>query len=448
MAGSILIRHGFVATMKGDEVIKDGAVHVSDGVISAVGKSDELNGVRAEYVIDASGKIVVPGFINAHNHTGGDSYFRSSVPDAPGFNDFIDYLKRFKWPILMKMNADDYYLSGLWGNIETVKAGATTVVDNHYAPRGINTEGVAQAALEVGLRSVLLKAYHDHPYLVPEAFLEPTDRLPGMYRDLYRRWHGKANGRIKIAVGPINLLYSTPESIRALSALSEELNLPFHTHVAEVKRGVDAIHERFGKGYIEVFHGLGAVSPRFQAAHGIWLNDKEIDILARTKASVIHNPYSNMITASGVAPVPALLRAGVNVALGSDTNLDMFNAMRLAVCLHKITTLNAGVLDARRALRMATINGAKSLGLQDEIGSLEVGKKADITLVNLQKLHIAPVYDPIAAMVYFAQSSDVDAVIVDGEIIVEKGRVKTVDEEYAMNRTLRRVEELKSSIGL
>jgi 5-methylthioadenosine/S-adenosylhomocysteine deaminase len=448
MASSILIKHGSIATGEGNELINDGALLVSDGIIQAVGKSDELSGRRAELIIDAEGRIVVPGFVNAHNHTGGDSYFRSSVPDAPGFTDFIDYLKRFKWPILKMMTPRDYYLSGVLGNIENIKGGSTTIIDNHYAPRGVNTDGVAEAAVEVGLRSVLMRGYHDHPYLVPDEFIEPTDKLPKMYREMYRKWQGKANGRISIAVGPINLLYASPESIKALAPLSEELGIPFHTHVAEVKRGSDVIIKRFGKSYVETLNDLGAVSPRFHAAHSIWLSDKDIRILQDKGAHTVHNPASNMIMASGVSPVPTLMKAGVNVALGTDTNLDMIQAMRLAVYLHKITTLDANVLDARKVLKMATINGARALGLQDQIGSLKVGKKADITVVNLNRTQIAPVYDPIVALVYFAHTSDVETVIVDGKIVVENYKMKTVDEERILSQAQHRIEKLKKSIGI
>ena len=446
MTSSILIKHGFVATMEGEELIKDGAVLVSDGVISAVGKTEELAGQKAEHVIEASGKIVVPGFINAHTHTGGDTFLRSAMPDAPGYKDFIDFLKRFKWPLLMKMSTKDFYLSGLLGYLENIRSGATTLIDNHYGPRGVNTDGVAEAAVESGLRSVLVKGYHDFPYLMPEEFMEPTEKLPEMYGDIYRRWQGKANGRIRVAIGPINLLYCTPESIKALTSLSRDLNIPIHTHVAEVKRGCDVIKERYGKGYVDVFQDLGAISPRFQAAHGIWLSDDEIETLARGGATVIHNPANNLVLTAGVCRVPALMKAGVNVALGTDGNLDMLYAMKLVASFQKVVNMDPNAMDARRALRMATINGAKALGLEKELGSLKVGKKADITIVNLMKPHIAPVYDPIIPLVYFAQSSDVETVISDGKIVMENGKVKTVDEEKLVHQAQKRAEELKSTI--
>ncbi|HJX23796.1 MAG TPA: amidohydrolase family protein, partial [Candidatus Bathyarchaeia archaeon] len=322
MSGSILIKHGHMVTMEKDETIRDGSLLISDGIISAVGRTDELAGFSAEHVVDAKDKIVIPGFINGHEHTQ-DSFYASSGLDVTGYGSLLEYLKGFKWPVLLKMSEEDYHLSSLLGYLKNMRSGVTTIVDNYYGPRGVDTDGVAKAAVNSGLRSVLVKGYHDFPYIMPEEFFESTDELPGMYRDFHRRWQNKAEGRIRVAIGPVNLIYDSPESIRLLTPVAEELDMPIHTHVAESKRMVDIIKQRHGKGYVEVFGELGALSHRFQAAHCIWISEREIQLLKGAGSTVIHNPASNSIVTNGVAPVPALLREGVNVALGTDTFLDM-----------------------------------------------------------------------------------------------------------------------------
>jgi 5-methylthioadenosine/S-adenosylhomocysteine deaminase len=445
MSGSILIKHGYIVTMENDEVIKDGSIYLEDGVISSIGRTDEMVSCRAEHTIDASNKIVVPGIINAHDHTS-DSFFSSSHLDATGFNSLIEYLKGFKWPIVLKMTQGDYHLSGLLGYLQNLRSGVTTVVDNYYGPKGMNTDGVAEAAVASGLRSVLVKGYHDYRYIMPEEFFESTDDIPRIYRDFYRRWQGAAEGRIGVAVGPLNLLYNTKESIRESVQLSEELDIPLHTHVAQAKRMVDIIRERHGKGYIELFHELGALSSRFQAAHCVWLTDNEIQLLSKAKSTVIHNPTSNSVITDGVAPVSVLLKEGVNVALGTDTYLDMLSAMRFAICLQKVTTMNPDSLNAKTVLKMATIDGARGLGLEKEIGSLRVGKKADVTVVNLKRTNVTPVYNPVVSLVYFSQPRDVETVIVNGRILMDEGEIKSVDEEEILEQSQRRVDKLRDEI--
>lgn len=440
---SILIRNGIVVTMENDGFIRDGAVFIEDDRIVAVGKNDEVvRHYRAEHVIDARWKIVVPGFINCHTHTDGDTLMRSSEPDHSGYSDFIDYLTNFKWPMLLEMKPEDHYIGALLGYLESVKGGSTLVADNYYAPRGVDTNGVPRAAEKVGIRSTLVRGYHDYQYLIPEEYMEDTESLQKEYSHLHQKWNNAASGKIKVWIGPVNLLYNTPDSIRALSELARRLGIGMHSHVAEVKRGCDVVIERHGKGYVEVLNEIGALNPLFQAAHSVWLSDREVEILARTGATAVHNPASNMVLTDGIAPVPKMMRAGVRVTLGTDGLLDMIHAMRLTACLHKVATLNPDIISAMDVLRMATVEGANAFGLGDELGSLKVGKKADIVLVDLKKPHIMPFYDPVVALIYFAQGGDVNSVIVDGKIIVENGIVKTVDEEEILGKGQKTKEEL------
>jgi 5-methylthioadenosine/S-adenosylhomocysteine deaminase len=208
------------------------------------------------------------------------------------------------------------------------------------------------------------------------------------------------------------------------------------------------IRERFGKGWVEVLNDLGVVGPRFQGAHCVWIEEKEMDILAKMKATIVHNPSSNMILSSGIAPVARMLNHGVRVALGSDSCRDLISAMGLASGLQKVSTLDPMALKAWDVLRMATLNGAEAFGMEDEIGSLRPGKKADITVVNLRAPHIAPIRDPVTALVYFAHSSDVDTVIVDGKIVLDNRVVKTVDEDAVLEKVQAHASEAATRAGL
>lgn len=445
----ILIKNGIVVTMEDQRFLEDGALFIEDDRIRAVGRSEEIvRSYRADHVIDAQGKIVLPGFINCHTHTDGDTLMRSSEPDHTGYRDFIDYLTNFKWPMLLEMKPEDHYIGALLGYLESAKAGTTLLADNYYAPRGADIEGVPRAAREVGIRTALVRGYHDYQYLIPGEFIESTESLLQEYSRLHRKWNNAADGRIRVWIGAVNLLYNSLESIRTLSELAVKLGTGIHSHVAEVKRGCDVILERHGKGYVEVLDEIGVLGPMFQAAHCVWLSDKEIGIMAARGATAVHNPASNMVLTDGVAPIPKMLKAGVRVTLGTDGLLDMLHAMRLAACLHKVVTMDPDVLDAMNVLRMATIEGARAFGLERELGSLKVGKKADIVLVDLKKPHIAPIYDPLVALVYFAQGCDVSTVIVDGKIIVENGNIKTVDEEHILEKAQKAKEGLLARVSL
>jgi 5-methylthioadenosine/S-adenosylhomocysteine deaminase len=283
--------------------------------------------------------------------------------------------------------------------------------------------------------------------MVPEVFIEDDDEVVREYDRLIRTWHKKANGRIMTWVSPVNLPFSSLESIVKLHELAEKYEVGLHTHLSESKGEVELIRKEYGKDYVEVFNDLGVLGPKFQGAHAVWVSDKEIALLAKTNSRVIHNPTSNMYLASGTAPVPQMLKAGVTVALGTDgpccnNNLDMIQTLKFAALIHKSNSLIPTVITANEVVRMATIEGARSFGLENEIGSLEVGKKADITIIDLWRPHILPVFDPIATLVYSANGGDVDTVIVDGKIVMEDREVKTIDEQLTLKKAKEAAEDL------
>lgn len=300
------------------------------------------------------------------------------------------------------------------------------------ANRKSNIDAVLRGVADSGVRAVMARGYHDLPFNVPRAFLETEDEVVREYARLLEQWHGANGGRIRVWVSPVNLLYSSLSSIKAVGALAAAHGVGMHTHVAEARFEVEEIRKRCGKTYLEVFDDLGLVTDKFHAVHSVMLSTKEIGILKDRGAAAIFNPASNMLLASGIAPIEEMLARGVNVALGTDApndNQDMIESMKYAALLPRVKTYNPVAVTSYQALKMATINGAKAFGLESEIGSLEPGKRADLALIDLNTLHNVPHHDPVATLVYSSNQSDVKTVFLDGEKLLDNGRFTRLNEQ-------------------
>jgi len=371
-------------------------------------------------IIDAAGHLVIPGLVNAHTH---NVYYlmRGLGMDA----ELKEWLERAIWPGLMRIDRQAAYQGSLLGCLENLLSGVTCVADNYYMhrERKENIDGVLEAALDSGIRLFMARGFHDFRFNVPEEFLETPEEILGEYRRMIDTWHGRED-RIFVMVSPVNLLYSQPDTILQAGELAREYGLCLHTHVAEAGFEVREIHRRYRKNYIEVLDRLGVVNERFHAVHSVMITRPEMAILAERGATVVLNPASNLLLASGVAPVEEMKEAGVRIALGTDApnnTQDMMQSMKLAAILPRILRHNPLAVTSREALRMATMAGAEALGMDDRIGSLEPGKYADITMVSMGELHNTPVYDPVANLVYSAHAGDVRTVMVSGEILVKDG---------------------------
>ncbi|MEM2897033.1 MAG: amidohydrolase [Candidatus Bathyarchaeia archaeon] len=441
---SILIQNGTILTLnEDDKIIKNGAVFIDGGKIIEVGKTEEVTKkYKPEKIIDAKWKLVMPGFINAHTHMV-YGLMRGLGSDLV----LLEWLKKFTWPCLANINETDAYLETLLGCIENIKSGTTCAVENYYMAKNRrgNIDKVAEALIESGIRAFIMRGYHDKDTL--DIFIESTEEIRREYLRIIRKWHGSANGRIKVWISPVNLLFCTPESIIAMKGLMEEFDIGMHTHVAESKQEVVYIREEYGKGYIEVFNELGVLGPKFHSVHSVWLSDKEIALLSKHNASVIHNPVSNMYLASGIAPISKILESKVRVALGTDASncsnsQNMIEAMKIAACLQKVNSLDPTALKANQVIRMATIDGAKALGLEKEIGSIEVGKKADIIIIDLKRPHTVPLHDSMATLVYSASAQDVETSIIDGKIVMENRVIKGLNEIEIIEKAQKAAEDL------
>ena len=430
----ILIKDGYVITMDPQRhILERGSVAIEGGRIAAVGK--DIN-VKAGTVIDARGKTILPGLINAHTHLS-MVLLRGVADDLP----LMEWLEKKIWPIEQNLTSNDCYIGALLGCLEMVKSGTTCFADQYFY-----MEDVARAVDEAGLRGVLSRGIIE---------LDDPEKREATIREgerLVKTCHGMANGRILTMFGPHAAYTCSSECLMRVKELAKKYKVGIHTHIAETQEEIEKITEKYGKRPVEHLDSIGFLGPEVLAAHCVWVTGREIKIIQKQSVKPVHNPVSNMKTASGVAPVPEMLASGMPVALGTDgaasnNSLDMFNEMKFAALLNKVHMSDPTALPAQKVLEMATINGAIALGLQDEIGSLEVGKKADIVLVDMKKPHLTPLHNVISHLVYSAIGSDVDTVIVDGKILVRGRKVLTLDEGEVLERAQKASDDLLARGG-
>jgi 5-methylthioadenosine/S-adenosylhomocysteine deaminase len=416
MTTDLILTNALIVTADaGGRVIRDGALAVEGGRIAGIGPAAEI-GRDAREVFDAKGMLLAPGLINTHCHAA-DSLFRGLVEDLP-LEPWLQSVWKAEAAIL---SPETVRLGATLGLAELLLGGVTTVMDMFWHPR----ETVA-AARALGMRISTGGIFFDGPGVDgsdPEArmrdavaffaeFADAPDVLPGAFP------------HASYTVGP--------DGLRASHAAAEAAGALWCTHAAETRAEQAGIEARYGRSVIRHLDDLGVLGPRSVLAHCVWLDDDEIDILARSGASVAHNPMSNLKLASGIARIPDLLAAGVRVTLGTDgaisgNDLDMWMALRLAATLHKGATLRADAVTTAQAFAMVTRDGAEALGAADRIGSLEVGKRADMILIDLARPHAMPLFDPLTHLVYSTAKSDVVHVWVDGRQVVRDRALTGID---------------------
>lgn len=420
----LLVAGGTVLTLDAeDTVIENGAVAIESGRIVAVGPAAEVAaahpGLRR---LDATGKIVLPGLINTHTHVP-MTLFRGLADDLA----LMDWLQNHIFPAEAALVDEDFVRAGTrLACLEMLAGGTTTFVDMYYYE-----DAIAEEAKRCGMRAVVGETLIDFP--APDN--ATWDEALAYTRRFVERWQG--DPRITAAVAPHSAYTVSGEHLRAAAAMAEELDAPLLTHLAEAPSEMEQVRAKTGTTSVAWMDSLGVLTDRMLAAHVVWPTPAEIDLLAARRVGVAHCPQSNMKTAAGIAPVPALLAAGVAVGLGTDgaasnNDLDLWEEIDTAAKLHKAAALDPTLIDARTALRMATIEGARALDMEDEIGSLEPGKRADLLVVGTGSFHQRPFYDPHSLLVYSTKASDVESVVVDGRLVVENGRVLTLDADAVL----------------
>ena len=415
----LIVAGGTVLTMDArDRVVPDGAIAVKDGAILAVGTRAKVESrFEARRSIDAAGCLVLPGFVNAHTHAP-MTLLRGVRDDV----DLMTWLEKYMFPLEARLASPDFVR---WGALlacwEMIASGTTTFADGYFFE-----EEVARAADEAGLRAVVGQGIFDVP--TPDSKTSADGLARG--EKLLSRWQG--HPRVTAALAPHACYTVFPETFRKALGLAARFDAPVLLHLAESDGEAAMVGARYGATPVRHLAGHGLLAASLTAAHCVRVDDEEIRLLAASGAGVVHCPESNTKLASGVAPVEKFLAAGIRLGLGTDgaasnNDLDMIGEMGSAARLHKVATLDPTAAPARAVLRMATLGGAEALHCEDRIGSLEPGKRADLIILSLSGPNALPLFDPYSHLVYSARADAVETVVVEGKVLMEKRRLKTLD---------------------
>ena len=413
------------------------AIHASS--ILNVGKTEDiLPKYNAKKTINAEGSLILPGFVNCHTHAA-MTCFRGIADDL----ELMDWLNHYIFPAEAK-NVDPHlaYWGSLLATAEMIKSGTTTFCDMY-----IFEDETARAAKAAGMRCLLGEVLFDFPSpscKTPEEGLAYT-------RMLAEKWHH--DPLINIMVEPHALYTCSPALLRNAQKIADNYQLMLGVHLLENQSECRELQEKFGKSAVAFLEDIGYLHERLLAFHCVCFSAEDMDLFAKYGCKVSHNPASNMKLASGVAPVPDMLKAGITVGLGTDgcasnNTLDMIREMSTAAKLHKVARLDPTVMDAQTVVRMATINGAKALNMDHLIGSLEVGKKADIIILGMHKPHLTPIYSESSHLVYAANGADVDTVIINGKVVMENRQLLTIHELDVMNEVREIAVKIKKSMNM
>jgi cytosine/adenosine deaminase-related metal-dependent hydrolase len=416
------------------DIITDAAIAIQQQRIVAIDKTAAIQALYPdEEVIDVKGKLILPGLIDTHVHVA-QALIRGCADDMA----LIQWLCERVWVLQGNFTHDDGYVSARLCIAEMLRSGTTTFLESMLAHR-YGFDGIARAVAESGIRACLggivmdIGTYATQANSMHPGMIESRETSLLGVLDMHSKWEGKANERIHVWFGPRTPGGVSSELYREMTDLARQRNMGITMHLAEVEADKIYLNEKFGLTPVDYAESVGLLGPRSVLVHMVWLTPQEIDKLAATGTHISHNPSSNSKLASGVCKVPLMLERGVNVALGCDggpsnNDYDMVREMKLAAIIHKAVALDPLIVPAETVLEMATINGAKALGLEHEIGSLEVGKKADLIVIDLDKLHTTPSMNPVSTLVYAATGGEVDTVVVDGKVVVQQGQLLTMNE--------------------
>ena len=417
MPADIIIKNGTVLTMnEGQEVIQAGVVIIKDKKIIEIGSNDILAAYSSKNIIDAEGGIVMPGMINTHTHVS-MTVFRSLADDVP------NRLQRYIFPLENKMVSKEMsYLGALHGSIEMAKSGVTTMVDMY-----LYEESAAEAVKEIGLRGIMTQNIIKYPTADgkdAQAKIDLAIEFIEKYKD---------DELITPGFGPHAPHTVNTEDLEKIKILSEKYNLPVSMHVAETEKEFNEFKDDYGMTPIEYLDSIGILNERFIAAHAIFVTDSDIALMKARDIGVAHNMVANIKSAKGVSPALKMHDQGLRIGLGTDgpmsgNTLDIIGQMGYVAKLHKLTNKDRSAMPPVKVVEMATMGGARAIHREDELGSLEKGKLADIAIIEVKSANMVPMYSPYSALVYSANASNVDTVIVNGKVIVKDKVLLTYDE--------------------
>lgn len=412
------IINGLIVTIdENNRIIKNGTLTIQDDAIDYIGDNiEDLS--QFDQVIDAKGKIVMPGLINTHGHTP-MTLLRGVSDDLP----LQEWLEKKIWPLERQFTEEHIYWGSRLAIVEMIKTGTTTFSDMY-----IHMDIIAEAVKDTGIRGNLSRG------IIGFGGSEEKNKKLLEAADFAKRWNNSANGRITTMMSPHSPYSCDPDFIKEIVQAAEDLNLPIQIHLSETSAEVELSINQFGKRPVELLADIGLFERPSLVAHGVHLLPNEIEILADKDVRVSHNPGSNLKLGSGIAPIPQLIKRNITVSLGTDgaasnNNLDLFDELRLAALIHKGVNQDSTLIDALTAIKMATIKGAKSLFIDHLTGTLTVGKKADLIMLNIDQPHFYPMHDPISHLVYTASGADVTDTFVNGKQLMKDRKLLYMDEE-------------------
>ncbi|RLG53962.1 MAG: N-ethylammeline chlorohydrolase [Thermoproteota archaeon] len=432
----ILIRRGIVVPMTERRILKEASIAIREGRIAAVGPDSV---VRREYPsdieIDAADHIVIPGLINTHTHLA-MTLFRGVMDGVSG----MEWLNR-AWSIESNLTREDVYWGSLLGCLEMIKGGTTCFADHYFF-----MDAVVDAVKESCIRAALAQA------IIEEGGPRGIDTTLEGSLNFAKQYDGEAKGRITCMLGPHSAYTCSPNLLKEVRRLSEETGLRAHIHLSEGMSELRIVKEKYETTPIRLLNRIGLLNPKLLAAHVVFADEEEIELLKEKDVKVNHNPICKMKGGHGASPVAKMLKKGINVSLGTDgvgsnNNLDLLEEMKFAALLQPLVERDPKAISAWDVLEMATINGARALGIEKDVGSIEVGKKADLVIIRRKVPHMVPLHNIPSLLVYSANGNDVDTVIVDGKIVMSKRKVLTIDEEVVMKRAQRVFEKLLERSG-
>ncbi len=435
----LLVVGGTVVTMDSElHVISDAAIAIVGSRIVAVGPRRDVTGrYSSKEVIDAHGKLIIPGLINGHTHIP-MTLFRGLADDL----DLQDWLTKYIFPAEAKNVTEEFVRAGTrLGLAEMIRGGTTTYCDMYYFE-----DAIADETAKAGVRGVLGETIIDFPVADNKTNAEGMAYV----EKFVQKWKG--HELIVPAIAPHAPYTVSEEHLKAARAFSDRTGAPIVTHISETKREVDDSLKAHGASPVDYLNRIGFLSNKVIAAHMVWPSEEELDLLKKIGVGVVHNPQSNMKLASGVAPVPNMLKRGLLIGLGTDgaasnNDLNMWEEMDTAAKLHKVFSGDPKVLSAQEAFELATIRGAQALHLENEIGSIEKGKRADLVIVERDSLNQIPLYNVYSDLVYATKANDVETVIINGRVVMRDRRLLTLDEAAIKASALVFREKIARSLG-
>lgn len=437
----ILIKNAYVVSMNEKrEIYNNGSILIENDLIKAIGKVDEKLLLDTVEIIDAKGKIVLPGLINTHVHLS-QQLGRGIADDV----DLLTWLRERVWPYESNFDYESSLISSTACCVEMIKSGVTTFLE----AGGQYVEAMVEAVKNTGIRAALSKSVMDEGIGLPTNWIKTADEEIQVQKELFDKYNNTADGRVKIWFGLRTIFNNSDDLIIKTKKIADKLNTGIHMHIAEIAAENDYVKSNKGDSTVEHLHKLGVLGPNLLAVHTVWLTDREIDLFRLYDVKVSHNPAAAMKVVLGFARIPEMLEKGLSVSIGTDgapsnNRMDMMRDIYLTSLIHKGRTLNPKVVPAEQVLEMATINGAKCALLENEVGSLEVGKKADLIILNPNTIHSLPLHDPIANIVYTMSSENIESTMCNGKWLMKNREILVLNEGDLIEQVKRKSEEIKN----